>query len=234
MIQFVWIIIKDTPVAGMKFIKISDQEERARLEKFYGWLSGPLSAFSGKVQDLIIEDTKYYYHTNHGVLFVVGTDLGESGIPSIFIPELEEKFLEMFPEQVISSFDGSNIQQFRAFDQTLLALVREFGQRKSETTGKRKNLDAFEVLNLPSELQMVALVLVKLQVVTPEMVSQVSGIPPDTVEQHLREIYQRGYLYLTTISDKSYFSIKPFGVDTTPGMISRRTSRASPPPSAQT
>ena len=60
MIQFVWIIIRDSPVAGMKFIKISDQEERDRLEKFYGWLSEPISEFTEKVQDLILEDTKYY------------------------------------------------------------------------------------------------------------------------------------------------------------------------------
>ena len=213
MIQFVWIIINDTPVTGMRFIKISDQEERERLEKFYGWLSGPISEFSNKVQDIIIENTKYYYHAHREVLFVVGTDLEETSIPSIFLPELEEQFFLQFTNADVAAFDGKDAQNFRSFDQILVRLVKAFDQRKIEAKGRRKDLDAFEVLNLPNELQMVALVLVKMQVVTPEMVSQVTGLTPLEVERQLREVYQRGYLYITTISDKSYFSIKPFGAD---------------------
>ena len=171
MIQFVWIIIKDTPVAGMRFIQISDQEERERLEKFYGWLSGPISEFTGKVQDILLENTKYYYHSNNEVLFVIGADLDETGISSVFLPELEERFFELFPTNVSSTFDGKDISQFRSFDSVLVELSRAFDQRKIEAQGSRKDLDAFEVLNLPNELQMVALVLVKMQVVTPEMVS---------------------------------------------------------------
>jgi len=100
-------------------------------------------------------------------------------------------------------------------------LVKAFEQRQIDTRGSRKNLDAFEVLNLPSELQMVALVLVKLQVVTPDMVSQVTGITSENVDRQLREIYQRGYLYITTISEKSYYSIQPFGSDESPRIITR-------------
>ncbi|NHJ03952.1 MAG: hypothetical protein EAX90_03960 [Candidatus Heimdallarchaeota archaeon] len=199
----------------MRFIKISDKEERERLEKFYGWLSGPISEFTDKVQDIIIENTKYYYHANRDVLFVVGTDIDETSIPSIFIPELEEQFYVMFSNADVAAFNGKDIQPFRKFDQTLVRLVKAFDQRKIEARGQRKDLDAFEVLNLPNELQMVSLVLVKMQVVTPEMVSQVTGLIPQEVERQLREVYQRGYLYITTISNKSYFSIKPFGSDDT-------------------
>jgi len=223
MIQFVWIVIKDTPVAGMRFIKMSDQEERERLEKFYGWLSGPISEFTEKVQDIIIEGTKYYYHTKSEVLFVVGTDLEETSIPSVFIPELEDVFYTTFPPEIADSYDGKDVSQFRVFDKNLIELVKAFDQRKIEAKGKRKGLDAFEVLNLPTELQMVALVLVKMQVVTPDMITQVTGLTTDEVERQLREIYQRGYLFITTISDKSYFSIKPFESDEAPRIISRRT-----------
>ncbi len=223
MIQFVWIVIKDTPVAGMRFIKMTDLEERERLEKFYGWLSGPISEFSEKVQDIIIEGTKYYYHSNHEVLFVVGTDLEETSIPSVFIPELEEAFFSIFPPNVAFIFDGKDISQFRVFDKDLIELVKAFDQRKIEAQGQRMSLDAFDVLNLPTELQMVALVLVKMQVVTPDMVTQVTGLAPDEVERQLRDIYQRGYLYITKISEKSYFSIKPFESDETSRIISRRT-----------
>ena len=223
MIQFVWIVIKDTPVAGMRFIKMSDQEERERLEKFYGWLSGPISEFTEKVQDIIIEGTKYYYHTRNEVLFVVGTDLEETSIPSVFIPELEDVFFSIFPQEIADSYDGKDVSQFRVFDKNLIELVKAFDQRKIEAKGERKGLDAFEVLNLPTDLQMVALVLVKMQVVTPEMVTQVTGLTTDEVEHQLRDIYQRGYLFITTISDKSYFSIKPFESDEAPRIISRRT-----------
>ncbi|MBK5112490.1 MAG: hypothetical protein KGD59_12900 [Candidatus Heimdallarchaeota archaeon] len=222
MIQFVWIVIKDTPVAGMRFIKMSDLEERERLEKFYGWLSGPISEFTGKVQDIIIEGTKYYYHTNSEVLFVVGTDLEETSIPSVFMPELEDVFLETFPSDIADSFDGKDVSKFRVFDKDLVELVQAFDQRKIEAIGERKGLDAFEVLNLPTELQMVALVLVKMQVVTPDMVTQVTGLATDVVEQQLRDIYQRGYLYITSISEKSYFSIKPFESDEAPRIILKR------------
>ncbi|MHA1125911.1 MAG: hypothetical protein ACTSO7_04825 [Candidatus Heimdallarchaeota archaeon] len=221
MIQFVWIIIKDTPVAGMRFIKLTDEEEQVRLQKFYGWLSGPISEFTGKVQDLIIENTKYYYHSTNNIFFVVGVDIEETSIPSVFLPELENRFFEHFPEEIGESFDGSSIAEFRVFDQPLMVLVKAFEQRKKDTRGSRKNLDAFEVLNLPSELQMVALVLVKLQVVTPNMVSQVTGITSENVDRQLREIYQRGYLYITTISEKSYYSILPFGSDESPRIITR-------------
>ena len=221
MIQFVWIIIKDTPVAGMRFIKLTDEEERERLQKFYGWLSGPISEFTGKVQDLIIENTKYFYHSSNNILFVVGVDLDETSIPSVFLPELEDRFFVHFPEEIGEAFDGTITTQFRVFDQPLMALVKAFEQRQIDTKGNRKNLDAFEVLNLPSELQMVALVLVKLQVVTPDMVSQVTGITSENVERQLREIYQRGYLYVTTISEKSYYSIQPFGSDDSPRIITR-------------
>ena len=221
MIQFVWIIIKDTPVAGMRFIKLTDEEERERLQKFYGWLSGPISEFTGKVEDLVIENTKYYYHSTNNILFVVGADLDETSIPSVLLPELEDRFFEHFPEEIGDTFDGRSITQFRVFDQPLKELVEAFEQRKIDTRGSRKNLDAFEVLNLPSELQMVALVLVKLQVVTPDMVSQVTGIISENVERQLREIYQRGYLYVTTISEKSYYSIQPFGSDESPRIITR-------------
>ena len=112
MIQFVWIVIKDTPVAGMRFIKMTDQEERERLEKFYGWLSGPISEFTEKVQDIIIEGTKYYYHTNNDVLFVVGTDLEETSIPSVFTPELEDVFFTIFPSEIADSYDGKDVSQF--------------------------------------------------------------------------------------------------------------------------
>ena len=93
MIQFVWIIIKDTPVAGMRFIKISDQEERERLERFYGWLSGPVNEFSGKVQNLDIDNTRYHYHMNKKVLFVVGTSMDETAIPSVFLPVSQDRSL---------------------------------------------------------------------------------------------------------------------------------------------
>ncbi len=222
MIQFVWIVIKDTPVAGMRFIKMTDQEERERLEKFYGWLSGPISEFTEKVQDIIIEGTKYYYHTNSDVLFVVGTDLEETSIPSVFTPELEDVFFSIFPTDIADSYDGKDVSQFRVFDKNLIELVKAFDQRKIEAQGERKGLDAFEVLNLPTELQMVALVLVKMQVVTPDMVTQVTGLATDEVENQLRDIYQRGYLFITTISDKSYFSIKPFESDEAPRIVSRR------------
>ena len=225
MIQFVWIVIKDTPVAGMRFIKMTDQEERERLEKFYGWLSGPISEFTEKVQDIIIEGTKYYYHTNNDVLFVVGTDLEETSIPSVFTPELEDVFFTIFPSEIADSYDGKDVSQFRVFDKNLIELVKAFDQRKIEAKGERKGLDAFEVLNLPTELQMVALVLVKMQVVTPDMVTQVTGLTPDEVENQLRDIYQRGYLFITTISDKSYFSIKPFESDEAPRIISKRTDK---------
>ncbi|NPE08060.1 MAG: hypothetical protein GNW80_07245 [Asgard group archaeon] len=223
MIQFVWIVIKDTPVAGMRFIKMTDQEERERLEKFYGWLSGPISEFTEKVQDIIIEGTKYYYHTNNEVLFVVGTDLEETSIPSVFTPELEDVFFSIFPPEIADSYDGKDVSQFRVFDKNLIELVKAFDQRKIEAKGERKGLDAFEVLNLPTELQMVALVLVKMQVVTPDMVTQVTGLTTSEVENQLRDIYQRGYLFITTISDKSYFSIKPFESDEAPRIVSRRT-----------
>lgn len=222
MIQFVWILIKDSPVAGMKFIKISDQEERDRLEKFYGWLSGPISEFTEKVQDMILEDTKYYYHSNNSVLFVIGADLDETSIPSVFLPELESRFFDVFPPDISATFDGKNTSQFRSFDPVLVELSKAFNQRKIEAFGKRKNLDAFEVLNLPNELQMVTLVLVKMQVVTPDMVSQVTGISSAEVERQLREIYKRGYLYITTISNKSYFSIKPFDSDESPKILTRK------------
>lgn len=222
MIQFVWIVIKDTPVAGMRFIKMTDQEERERLEKFYGWLSGPISEFTEKVQDIIIEGTKYYYHTNSDVLFVIGTDLEETSIPSVFTPELEDVFFSIFPPEIADSYDGKDVSQFRVFDKNLIELVKAFDQRKIEAKGERKGLDAFEVLNLPTELQMVALVLVKMQVVTPDMVTQVTGLTTDVVENQLRDIYQRGYLFITTISDKSYFSIKPFESDEAPRIVSRR------------
>ncbi len=225
MIQFVWIVIKDTPVAGMRFIKMTDQEERERLEKFYGWLSGPISEFTEKVQDIIIEGTKYYYHTNNDVLFVVGTDLEETSIPSVFTPELEDVFFTIFPSEIANSYDGKDVSQFRVFDKNLIELVKAFDQRKIEAKGERKGLDAFEVLNLPTELQMVALVLVKMQVVTPDMVTQVTGLATDEVENQLRDIYQRGYLFITTISDKSYFSIKPFESDEAPRIISKRTEK---------
>ena len=223
MIQFVWIVIKDTPVAGMRFIKMTDQEERERLEKFYGWLSGPISEFTEKVQDIIIEGTKYYYHTNSNVLFVVGTDLEETSIPSVFTPELEDVFFSIFPPEIADSYDGKDVSQFRVFDKNLIELVKAFDQRKIEAKGERKGLDAFEVLNLPTELQMVALVLVKMQVVTPEMVTQVTGLATNEVENQLRDIYQRGYLFITTISDKSYYSIKPFESDEAPRIVSKRT-----------
>ncbi len=222
MIQFVWIIIKDTPVAGMRFIKMTDQEERERLEKFYGWLSGPISEFTEKVQDIIIEGTKYYYHTNSDVLFVVGTDLEETSIPSVFTFELEDVFFSIFTPGIAESYDGKDVSQFRVFDKNLIELVKAFDQRKIDAKGERKGLDAFEVLNLPTELQMVALVLVKMQVVTPDMVTQVTGIAVDEVEQKLKEIYKRGYLFITSISDKSYFSIKPFESDEAPRIVSRR------------
>ncbi len=225
MIQFVWIVIKDTPVAGMRFIKMTDQEERERLEKFYGWLSGPISEFTEKVQDIIIEGTKYYYHTNSDVLFVVGTDLEETSIPSVFTPELEDVFFTIFPSEIADSYDGKDVSQFRVFDKNLIELVKAFDQRKIEAQGERKGLDAFEVLNLPTELQMVALVLVKMQVVTPDMVTQVTGLATDEVENQLRDIYQRGYLFITTISDKSYFSIKPFESDEAPRIVSKRTDK---------
>ncbi|MHA1156122.1 MAG: hypothetical protein ACTSQK_08430 [Candidatus Heimdallarchaeota archaeon] len=224
MIQFVWIIIKDSPVAGMKFIKISNEEERERLEKFYGWLSGPISEFTDKVQDIILENTKYYYHTNNSVLFVIGADLDETSIPTVFLPELEERFFDTFPPDVTATFDGKDTSQFRDFDSVLVELSKAFDQRKIEAFGNRKELDPFEVLNLPNELQMVTLVLVKMQVVTPDMVSQVTGITPAEVERQLREIYQRGYLYITTISNKPYFSIKPFGSEESSKVITRKTS----------
>ena len=147
--------------------------------------------------------------------------MDETSIPSVFLPELEDRFFEHFPEEIGETFDGTSITQFRVFDQLLMALVKAFEQRQIDTKGSRKNLDAFEVLNLPSELQMVALVLVKLQVVTPDMVSQVTGITSENVERQLREIYQRGYLYITTISAKSYYSIQPFGSDDSPRIITR-------------
>ncbi len=222
MIQFVWILIKDTPVAGMKFIKITDQEERDRLEKFYGWLSGPTSEFTEKVQDIILEDTKYYYHSNNSVLFVIGADFDETSVPSIFLPELEDRFFKAFPHDVSVTFDGKNISQFRSFDSVLVELSKAFDQRKIEAFGNRKDLDAFEVLNLPNELQMVTLVLVKMKVVTPDMVSQVTGISSAEVERQLREVYQRGYLYITTISNKSYFSIKPFDSDESSKILTRK------------
>ncbi|NHJ85096.1 MAG: hypothetical protein FK734_06515 [Asgard group archaeon] len=227
MIQFIWIIIKDTPATGMRFIKISDQEERSRLEKFYGWLSGPVSEFTEKVQDIIIDGTKYYYHTRSDVLFVVGTDLEETSIPSVFLPELEELFFEQFPEYVAKAFDPKDISSFRVFDKTLTALVKAFIQRKIESAGSRKDLDAFEVLNLPSEFQMVALVLVKMQVVTPDMVSQVTGIPANDVERQLREIYDKGYLFITKISNKSYYSIKPFESDEGTRIITPRSPQTT-------
>jgi hypothetical protein len=55
------------------------------------------------------------------------------------------------------------------------------------------------------------------------MVSQVTGIPPNDVERQLREIYQRGYLYITVISQKSYYSIQPFGSDDSPRIITRES-----------
>ena len=222
MIQFVWIIINDTPVTGMRFIKISDQEERERLEKFYGWLSGPISEFTDKVQDIILENTKYYYHSNNNILFVIGADLEETSIPTVFLPELEDSFFHLIPADVISSFDGKDTSQFRRFDTVLVELSKAFEKRKVEAQGTRKELDAFEVLNLPNELQMVALVLVKMQVVTPDMVSQVTGIPSEDVERQLREIYQRGYLFITTISNKSYYSIKAFGSDESSKIVTRK------------
>jgi hypothetical protein len=216
MIHFVWIIIKDTPVAGMRFIKMTDDQERERLEKFYGWLSGPISEFTHRVQDIILEETKYYYHAKNEVLFVVGTDLDETSIPTIFIPELEDKFSQIIPPDVVTQFDGQNIANFIPFNNVLAELVNAFDKRKIEGFGTRKELDAFEVLNLPNEYQMVALVLVKMQVVTPEMVSQVTGIPIPEVDKQLRDIYKRGYLYITTISNKSYYSVKPFEADEQP------------------
>ncbi|MBN1330741.1 MAG: hypothetical protein JXA54_14815 [Candidatus Heimdallarchaeota archaeon] len=224
MIQFVWIIIQDIPVSGMRFIKSTDQEERERLEKFYGWLGAPITEFTEKVQDIIIEGTKYYYHVQNSTLFVVGVDLDETSIPSIFLPELESQFFNHFNLSIISSFNGKDITPFRSFDNKLLELVKAFGQRKIEAKGNRKDLDAFEVLNLPSDLQMVALVLVKMQVVTPEMVSQVTGLSTNDVERQLRDIYQRGYLYITIISNKSYFSIKPFESENGSKIITQRTA----------
>ncbi len=234
MIQFVWIIIKDTPIAGMRFIKLSDQKERERLEKFYGWLSGPISEFTGKVQDIIIEGSKYYYHSSNDVLFVVGTDLDETSIPSVFIPELEERFFLDFKEDIAARFNGKDLSQFRSINSNLVSLVKAFEQRKIEAKGKRKDLDAFEVLNLPTELQMVALVIVKMQVVTPDMVSQVSGLTVEEVDRQLREIYQRGYLFITTISNKSYYSIKPFESDKALGLITRRPAQIELEESSET
>jgi hypothetical protein len=216
MIHFVWIIVNDTPIAGMRFVKMTDQEERERLEKFYGWLSGPISEFTDKIQDIILEGTKYYYHTRNDVLFIVGTDLEETSIQTIFVPELESYFFNHFPLEIISQFDGREITQFQSFNPILTELVQAFDKRKIEAKGQRKDLDAFEVLNLPNELQMVALILVKMQVVTPDMVSQVTGLSTNDVEKQLREIYQNGYLFITSISNKSYFSIKPFGSDEAP------------------
>ncbi|MEA2071354.1 MAG: hypothetical protein U9O98_08695 [Asgard group archaeon] len=213
MIHYVWIILNDIPIAGMRFIKISNAEERERLERFYGWLSGPIEQFTTKVQEIVIEGTKYYYHSNNGVLFVIGTDLDETAITSVFLPELESKFFDKFSKNAIDSFSPNNPDYFRSFDKDILSLVNAFKKRTTDAKSKRKSLDAFEVLNLPSELQRVALVLVKLQVVTPEMVSQVSGVLPDEVERQLNEIYQMGYLYLTKIANKRYYSIKPFGTE---------------------
>lgn len=216
MIHFVWIIIKDTPIAGMRFVKMTDQEERERLEKFYGWLSGPISEFTDKIQDIILEGTKYYYHASNNVLFIVGSDLEETSIRSIFIPELEAYFFQHFSLGVINQFDGREISQFRSFNPILTELVQAFDKRKIEASGVRKELDAFEVLNLANDLQMVALILVKMQVVTSEIISQVTGLSTSDVDKQLREIYQQGYLYITTISDKSYYSIKPFGSNESP------------------
>ena len=128
-----------------------------------------------------------------------------------------------FPANIAFIFDGKDVSQFRVFDKDLIELVKAFDQRKIEAQGQRMALDAFEVLNLPTELQMVALVLVKMQVVTPDMVTQVTGLATDEVERQLRDIYQRGYLYITKISEKSYFSIKPFESEDAPRIITRRT-----------
>ncbi len=227
MIQFVWIIIKDIPVSGMRFIKSTDLEERDRLEKFYGWLGGPITDYTEKVHDIIIEGTKYYYHSQNSVFFVVGVDLEETSIPSIFLPELENQFFNHFNMETIAGFDGKDATPFRSFDKTLLELVKAFDQRKSDTRGNRKDLDAFEVLNLPSDLQMVALVLVKMQVVTPDMVSQVTGLSSSEVERQLKDIYQRGYLFITVISNKSYFSIKPFESDDSTKFFSSKSPEST-------
>jgi hypothetical protein len=213
MIHFVWVIIRDTPVAGMRFIKITDEQERERLEKFYGWLSGPISEFTTRVQDIILEETKFYYHARNDVLFVVGSDLDETSVSTILIPEIQDKFFQTFSADTVNRFDGGDITQFRVFNSVLGELVTEFDQRKVEAEGDRKALDAFEVLNLPNEFQMVALVLVKMQVITPEMASQSTGLATAEVEKQLQEIYNKGYLYKTTISNRIYYSIKPFGTD---------------------
>jgi len=216
MIQFVWIIINDIPIAGIRFIKMTDQEERQRLEKFYGWLTTPLDKYSEKVHDIIFDGIKYYYHYNNQVLFVVGADLEEISIPSILFPELENAFFSTFDSNMIQTFDKTKISKFRAIDKVIVELVKAFEQRKIGPTSARKELDAFEVLNLPSELQMVALVLVKMQVVTPEMIAQVTGLTPEAVANQLKEIYRYGYLYMTTISNRVYYSIKPFGEEKAP------------------
>ncbi|MHA1630954.1 MAG: hypothetical protein ACTSXO_02825 [Candidatus Heimdallarchaeota archaeon] len=216
MIQFVWIIINDIPVAGIRFIKMTNEEERLRLEKFYGWLTSPLTNYAEKVHDIIFEGIKYYYHYNNNVLFVVGADLEEISIPSILFPELENVFFSMFDLQSIQTFEQKDIQKFRVIDKSIIDVVKAFEQRKIGPTSSRKELDAFEVLNLPSELQMVALVLVKMQVVTPDMISQVTGLTPEEVASQLNDIYRYGYLYKTTISNRVYYSVKPFGEEGAP------------------
>ncbi|MFW9924973.1 MAG: hypothetical protein ACFFDW_16980, partial [Candidatus Thorarchaeota archaeon] len=164
----------------------------------------------GQKKEEIIGSNKITYKKTQSVLFVISSDPNEVGVLEIFIPELENLFFGVFPEDFVSTWQGDDISVFKGFEAKLDQLKSSFENRIMTKAGSRRDLDTLSVMELPQRLQKTALTILDAKIASFEEVITKTGVTPQEAVANIQEILNAGFLYTTKMGNKVYYSVKSF------------------------
>lgn len=164
----------------------------------------------GQKKEEIISGNKVTYKKVQSVLFVVSSDTNEIGVLEIFLPELENLFFGVFPEDFVNTWQGDDISVFKGFEAKLDQLRSSFENRIMTKAGSRRVLDTLSVMELPQRLQKTALTILDAKIASFEEVITKTGVTPQEAVANIQEILNAGFLYTTKMGNKVYYSVKSF------------------------
>lgn len=211
MIKRVLILKNGVPLVNRNYEPGGEQDQGTSLGEYQGIVDTISNkAIIDQPDEEVIDGKKITYNLTTSLLYVISSDLSDSGVLEIFIPELAVLFSAVFPDDFIGTWEGDDISVFKGFDSKLDQIRSAFENRIVTKPGSRRVLDTLSIMELPQRLQKTGLTIHDAKIASFEEVIQLTDVSPQETVANIQEILNAGFLYTTKVGNKVFYSVKSF------------------------
>ncbi|MHA1126166.1 MAG: hypothetical protein ACTSO7_10585 [Candidatus Heimdallarchaeota archaeon] len=211
MIKRVLILKNGVPLINRNYEPGGEQDQGATLGQYQGIVDTVSNkAMIGQPAEEVIDGKKITYSLSPNLIYIISSDLSDTGVLEIFIPELSTLFSAVFPDDYISTWTGEDASVFKGFESKLDQVRSAFENRIITKPGSRRVLDTLSIMELPQRLQKTGLTILDAKIASFEEVISLTGVTPQETVANVQEILNAGFLYTTKVGNKVFYSVKSF------------------------